>query len=271
MRLLRLLVPFAFVLSLVLPPLRLAAEPLAVLAPSQPTVDATRVKDNGGAPASEVDMLLGLVDPFPYTGKDMDSPQMFAVIVYNAGENGFETERRDLLGDLEEIRHIDTRAWGANVAVDRPGLYQFIMETKPWWSEKQNRFLRQQAKVIVPALGVEEGWSEPTGQALEITPLTRPFGLASPALFSGRILADGKPLANTTVEMGYINSPKKKVASEWNKVFKAKTDSLGQFSFVLNRPGWWYCKASVPGSPLKGSDGELKELEKSSLLWLYVD
>ncbi|MDE5833389.1 MAG: DUF4198 domain-containing protein [Desulfovibrio sp.] len=254
-----------------------SAKPLAVIAPNQPTYDKPLGGDeNKNATAKrekelEADMLLGLVDPFEYAGKDMDRPQMFAVRIFNPSEDGFSEERRDLLGDLEEIRHLDTKAWGANAALDKPGLYQFIMETKPWWDEEEGIFFRQQAKVIAPVLGVEEGWDRPVGQPLEITPLTRPFGLTAPALFSGVILKDGKPRAGSVVEMGYINSPKQKVPTDWHRVFKTKTDERGKFSFVLNRPGWWYCQVNAPASPLKGPDGQLKETQESSLLWLYVD
>lgn len=262
-----------FLLFLSLICVNVRAEPMAVIAPNQPTFDKKSDPEKGKAESRdfEAELLLGLVYPFSYSGEDMDMPQMFAAIIFSEGESGLEHERRDLLGDLEEIRHLQTRAWGANVALDKAGLYQFIMESKPWWNEEEQKFLRWNAKVVVPVLGKEEGWNAPIGLGLEILPLTRPFGLTAPALFSGRIIQDGKPRENATVEMGYINSPKQKAPTEWHKVFKAKTDSLGQFSFVLNRPGWWYCKVDSKESPLKGPDGQMKDLTASSLLWLYVD
>ena len=46
------------------------------------------------------------------------------------------------------------------------------------------------------------------GQRFEIQPLTRPFGLMAPALFSGRVLFNGKPLDNAPVRMSRISLDK---------------------------------------------------------------
>jgi hypothetical protein len=104
----------------------------------------------------------------------MDMPQMFASLRF---ENGAEQpERQDLLGDVEEIRYLGQKAWGANIALEKAGLYQFIMESRPWWNEAKNHYLQQVCKVVLPVLGQGEGWSVPAGLGFEIVPLTRPFG-----------------------------------------------------------------------------------------------
>lgn len=82
---------------------------------------------------AEVDMLISLMRPREHAAQPMDMPQLFAVLRHDAGTrfvNGTpQPERRDLLGDMEESLYLDTKAWGANVAIDQPGLYQFITET----------------------------------------------------------------------------------------------------------------------------------------------
>lgn len=242
---------------------------MAVLAPDQPTID--KKENDKKNKTYEVDLLLGLVDPFLYTGKDMDRPQMFAVYILNNDNGNLVQERIDLLGDVEEILHLNTKSWGANVALHKPGLYQFLMETKPWWDEQSKTFFHQQAKMMTPVFGSDQGWDQPVGQPLEIVPLTRPFGLIAPALFTGLVLEDGKPAPNLTVEMGFINSLKIKTPSAWHHMLKTRTNSLGEFSFLLNLAGWWYCKVDMRGDPLKGPDGKLAPVIKSSLFWLYVD
>lgn len=231
------------------------------------------VPPRGGEP-EEVDILLSMMRPYLHEGVAVDMPQLFAVLRHDAdgeGEAGAEPERRDLLGDVEEIRYLDQKAWGANVALDQPGLYQFLMEGRPWWDEERQTFLRQQAKVIVPVYGVERGWHEAAGQSFEILPLTRPFGLSAPALFSGRVLLDGKALANAPVLMVRINADGATGAGPWHQDLAGRSNAAGEFSFVLAEPGWWCCEALAPGEPLKGPDGELKPVERAALFWLFVE
>lgn len=253
------------------------ANPVAVLVPSQPGIERQPAPQNGKnkkqPSAPEVDILIASLEPYAQSGEDMDMPQMFAQIIRNPGQDGGDptAERSDLLVDVEEIRYLDKRAWGANLAIGKPGLYQYIMEARPRWDEKRGVYSMRQAKVILPVFGVDAGWHLPTGQHFEILPLTRPFGLSAPAMFAGLAILDGKPCPNIMVRMGRINSPKKNAPTEWHKTLEGRTDDSGQFAFTLNQPGWWYCEAIAPADPLKGQDGKAKPAENSTALWLYVD
>ena len=223
----------------------------------------------------ELDVLITMMRPFQYEGLVMDMPQMFAVLRYDNAtpvkDGVAQPERRDLLGDLEEIRYLNQKAWGANVALTKPGLYQFIIEGRPWWDAAHGRYLQHYVKTTLPVYGVERGWSLPVGQRFEIVPLSRPFGLTAPAMFSGTVLMDGKPLAAASVRMARINTEKRTVPTSWHEDIAARTNGKGEFSFVLNQPGWWCCMASIPGDPLKGPDGQPKPLQMGALFWLYVD
>ena len=254
--------------------------------------DAPAAQDQAAAPAQapaqnpaqppaeplideEVDVLITMMRPFQYEGLVMDMPQLFAVLRYDSNtpikDGVAQPERRDLLGDMEEIRYLNQKAWGANVALTKPGLYQFIIEGRPWWDAAHGRFLQHYVKTTLPVYGVERGWSLPVGQRFEIVPLSRPFGLTAPSIFSGVVLMDGKPLASASVRMARINTEKRPVPTSWHEDIAARTNSKGEFSFVLNQPGWWCCMASVPGDPLKGPDGQPKPLQLGTLFWLYVD
>jgi uncharacterized GH25 family protein len=172
---------------------------------------------------------------------------------------------------VEEIRYLDQKAWAANVGLSRPGLYQFIIEARPWWDALRNSFVQHYVKTALPVYGVERGWDEPVGQRLEVLPLSRPFGLLSPALFAGKILLNGRPLPHATVRMSRINTDRSTVPTPWHEELAAAADSNGTFSFVLNQPGWWCCMTISQGEPLKGPDGEMRPLELGALFWLYVD
>lgn len=128
---------------------------------------------------------------------------------------------------MEEIRYLDQKAWGANVALSRPGLYQFVIEARPWWDAARDRFVQHYVKTTLPVYGVERGWELPVGQHFEIQPLTRPFGLTAPALFSGRVLFNGKPLDNAPVRMSRINTDKQSAPTPWQEELAARTDKNG--------------------------------------------
>lgn len=232
------------------------------------------------AEPDEVDVLIAMMRPplrasSPYAGFDMEMPQLFAVLRHDAdaaaASGGAQPERRDLLGDVEEIRYQDKRAWGANVALEKPGLYQFILEARPWWDEARQLYRRHLAKTEVPVRGVDRGWHLPAGLRFEIVPLSRPFGLSAPALFSGRLLRDGKPVADAPVRMVCINAEQGAAPSPWHEALAAVTNALGEFSFVLDRAGWWCCEAVGRDEPLRGPDGELRPVELDALFWFYVD
>lgn len=241
---------------------------VTVLVPSTPGVEEGQNTQKKDAPP-EVDMLITMLRPFHNECLSMDMPQLFAYVRHEPGSD--EAERANLLGDVEEIRYMEQKAWGANIALEKRGLYQFILETRPFWDGERDRFLQQQAKVVLPVLGVDSGWDRPAGMSFEILPLTRPFGLQAPALFAGQVLFGGKPLANALVRIGRINTEKTSAITRWHEEMQAKSDAGGKFSFVPNMAGWWYCMAQKDGDPLKGPDGEPKAMENGTVFWLYVD
>lgn len=223
----------------------------------------------------ENDLLITLMDPFANQGFAMDPPQSFTVLRYNregqSKDGHLLPVRRDLLGDVEEILYKGQKAWGANVGLVHPGLFQFVLETKPWWDEKQKTFLQQSIKVMVPVYGEDAGWHESTGQRFEIVPLTRPFGLTAPQTFTGRVLLENRPLPGAQVTLYRINTDGQKVPTHWHQSLSLRSNANGEFSFTANRAGWWCAMAHLEGAPLKGADGQPKTLQLGTLFWFFVD
>lgn len=276
----------SFLLVFFMPRMACADEdPITVFVPSVPGIEKLLSESSATSKAKgqksiwknddmpEADILMSLMRPQAYVAQAMDMPQSFAMIFQaeKPGNAGDKPVRKDLLGDVEEIRYLDTKAWGANVALPDPGLYQFIMEGKPFWNENKNEYFQQSAKLYLPVLSNGSGWDKAVSLDLEIVPLTRPYGLQDPAFFSARLLKNGKAVDNARVMAGRLNINKKAASGRWHGQMETRTDQAGIFSFVLNEPGWWYCEAVVQGEPLKGTDGEMKEVRKSAIIWLYVD
>ena len=287
----------------------LAGAHVTLLVPSQPSIEQTPTEENprqgaaketgsegsvvapapgglvpaaptdGGAPLldKELDLLITLMRPEDHSCLDMEMPQLMSVLRFDARtptEQGhLAGERRDLLGDLEEIRYLESRAWGVNVAIGKPGLYHFMIETRPRWSESRQRYEQEFVKATVPVYGESRGWDVPCGLRLEVVPRTRPFGLAAPCLFSAQVRWQGAPLPGAQVFMYRINTDKTSPAlpTPWHAALEARADADGNVAFVLNRPGWWCCVAETDGEPLKGPDGTPRPLRFGGVFWLYVD
>jgi hypothetical protein len=242
---------------------------------AEETPAAQKAENEPAGIGEEVDLLITMMQPFTQNCLVMDTPELFAVLRYDdtmpASNGVLQGERLDLLGDLEEIRYLGKKAWAANVALDKPGLYQFSIDSRPWWDARRDRFLQHYVKTMLPVHGVERGWDTPVGQRFEIQPLTRPFGLTAPALFSGRVLLNGEPLRGAATRLVRINTDKRVAPTRWHEELASISDASGQFAFVVNQPGWWCCMARMSGDPLKGPDGAPRPLELGALFWFYVD
>jgi len=218
----------------------------------------------------EITVSIAFGHPFAQKAVDMDLVQMFAAIAHSAKEDG-QPVRSEFLDVLTPAKYLEKNAWIATIPLPEPGLYQFVVETRPYWEEAQDSFLQQFAKTLVPVRGCEIGWEIPAGLKLEILPLTRPFGLIAPALFTGRILLDSKILPDAPVRIEYLNEDKRTVPGPYHQTQYVRSDERGIFSFVCPHPGWWGFAAVAKGDPLKGSDGQAKDTELAGVLWLYVD
>ena len=221
----------------------------------------------------EVDLLIVGMEAFRYRGVAIDPPRIFTIYRFDKdAENPRRPARReDRLGDIEEIRYLNQKAWGANVGLDRPGLYEFVIETQPWWEPFQAGYAQHIVKTMLPVYGEGWGWHLPLGLSFEIVPATRPFGLLAPALFTGRVLVNGKPVTGLPVRIFRINTENVQVPTPWHEEMELRTTENGLFSVVLNRPGWWCCAATQQGAPLKGPGGQPSPLYISTLFWFYVD
>ncbi len=221
----------------------------------------------------EVDLLIAGMEPFRLHGYGMDPPRLLSIYRFDKYRENPDTPagREDRLGDIEEIRYLDQKAWGANVGLSRPGLYQFAIETQPWWHQARAGYTQHFVKVMLPVYGEDWGWHLPLNLQFEIVPDVRPFGLLAPALFSARVIAQGKETARLPVSVCRVNTEKSEVPTPWSETIELLCDDRGRFSVVLNKPGWWCFMASRQGAPLKGPDGQPSPLEVSALFWLYVD
>jgi cobalt/nickel transport protein len=192
--------------------------------------------------SKQIELALKFLHPLEGHHMELVKPKRFGV----RGNEG----TTDLLPSLTRAsgkggdQQESVSFWRASYTFKRPGDYTFFMEPEPYWEPAEDSFIVHYTKVCVQALGLEEGWDQPVGLETEIVPLTRPYGLWAGNVFTGQVLIKGKPAADVTVEVEYLNeskdNPKLVQAPSDPFVTQAvKTDANGLFTYAMPRPGWW--------------------------------
>ena len=161
------------------------------------------------------------------------------------------------------------KAWLLNYMINRPGIYWFHVEPKPYWEPSEDCYIVHYTKTIIAAFGEDAGWDEPLGLKTEIVPLTRPFGLYAGNLFQGIVLVDGEPAPGTEVEVEYYNKDEKiKAPNDYFITQVVKADENGIFSYVVPRAGWWGFAGLNTSDKKIEFKGEKKDVEIGAVLWI---
>ena len=239
-------------------------------------------------PDQSVTLTIGSIDPFSAVASPLERPQVFTAL----RRDGETVERSEHLSVLEETTAYGARAWSTSIALPHPGVYQFIMQSKPIWVQDQDHFIQYISKVQVPAFGSSDGWDIKDSVSFEIMPQTRPFGLCSGMGFSGQVLFDDKPIPQARVLVTRLDpsvkidaapkqdkagtpdkasDKKKRTLPELYQVQELKTNQDGSFTFVCPYPGWWVFATSMPGDSLQDPEGKQKPLEIRTMFWVYME
>lgn len=218
-----------------------------------------------GQDNKSVEVTLSFSHPFEMIGMDLEKPRQFFV---QAGE-----VKTDLLPSLVETKIMDHKAWQTTFPVQRPGVYQFVMEPTPYWEPAEDVSIIHYTKTIVAAFGDEEGWDTPAGLPTEIVPLLRPFGNYAGNTFTGKILLNGKPVPFGEVEVELYNQENTYAPpSEHHVTQVVKADPNGIFTFTCPVPGWWgFAALNEADYTIKNPEGEEKGVEIGAVLWIYMN
>lgn len=214
---------------------------------------------------TDVTLAVSFSHPFETQGMDMAMPLEFGLFA--------DGKKIDLKGALKEAKVMGKKAWQAAQALKKPGVYAYYVVPEPYWESAEDCFIQHFTKVVIPALGEEEGWSAPIGLKTEIVPLTRPFGNYAGNVFAGKVLVDGKPAPGVTVEVEYYNKDGKHAAPNDYMVTQAvTTDDNGVFVYAAPFAGWWGFAALTTSDVKMAHDGQEKNVELGAVLWTeFVD
>lgn len=173
----------------------------------------------------------------------------------------------------------DRRAFEVEYKVPGPGNYYLCLESPLYFIPEEPAFWQDYVKQPLH-VGSAEGWDQPVGLAVEIIPLTRPYGWPAGSVFRGKALAKNKALTRATVEIEKFNGffvprdqlPKDRLGGENGPLITrvTKTDHLGYFACTLDSPGWWIISVSAPAGK-KTHEGKTYPVEMRGGLWIYVE
>jgi cobalt/nickel transport protein len=208
-----------------------------------------------------IKVSLSFSHPFEGKGMELVRPKKCTLVM--------DGKYIDLLGYLKETRIMGHKAWTMNYTINRPGVYTFCMEPKPYWDPAEDCYIIHYTKTVVAAFGMEEGWDEPVGLKTEIVPLTRPFGLYAGNLFQGIVMLDGKTVPYSEVEVEYYNKAgKTKAPTDYMITQVVKADKNGVFTYAVPWGGWWGFAALNNSDKKMKFQGKDKDVELGAVIWV---
>jgi len=201
------------------------------------------------------------IHPFEGHYMNMDMPKAFGVFA--------DGKKQDLLKSLKRKEVKKFAAWEASYQIKAPGDYAFFVEPAPYWEPAEESFIIHYTKLIVNALGLEEGWDAEIGMKTEIVPLTRPYGLWAGNVFQGIVKVDGKPVPNAEVEVEYYNEGGRlKAPAEPYVTQVVKADQNGVFTYAMPKAGWWGFAALSTADYKMPHEGKDYPVEIGAVIWV---
>src|SRR5205823_10917462 len=97
------------------------------------------------------------------------------------------------------------RAFQCRFTPQERGDFVFVLHGSPIWMKEDHEFFVDTVQVVLH-VQAQKGWDASVGKGLQMTPLTRPYGLEPGTVFQTRILADSQPLPGTLVEVERYNA-----------------------------------------------------------------
>jgi cobalt/nickel transport protein len=179
-------------------------------------------------------------------------------------------KRIDLGKALEKVPGRKETAYGFRFKPEQRGDFVFMLSTPPICMNADEEFLQDTVKVVLH-VQAQKGWDAHAGQAFEMVPLTRPYGLEPGMVFQAQALAEGKPLPGALMEIEHYNpTPPKALPPDEQITRTAKTDPGGVVTCTLTQPGWWCITAHRDGGK-RDHDGKTYPVRQRATLWVFVD
>lgn len=210
----------------------------------------------------------------PYERDYVDADQPAEVFVINA--RGVKTDLSpSLKKNTSDVQYDgkDITAWDFSFVPPLKGSYVTGLNTAPSISRNGETLYQEYIKTVIFAER-GSGWDQHTNQPLEITALSRPFGIRPGFTFRGRLLSGEKPIANQTIYLEHFeeNVPDPdSIPVEPLVTFEVKTDNDGFFIATLPEKGWWIVASYVDEIGTIEHEGKTYQHNAMAGIWLHVE
>lgn len=156
---------------------------------------------------------------------------------------------------------------------DAVGDYTLVVTGAPYYEKDESQYIQQTAKMTMN-LGAEEGtWHKPVGLPVEIVPLARPYALVEGSTFTGQVMINKQPAANTKVEvtLAHCCDPYE-IPTALHDTQTIYTDANGVFTVAMPLSGWWgFAAISEAGKKMKSPEGKDVPVEADGVIWVFTD
>ena len=185
----------------------------------------------------------------------------------------YDGKKTSLLKSLVKREVSGKAAWSATYNIRRPGDHIFYIEPAPYWEPAEGKMIVHYTKVVVNAMGEQEGWDEFVGFPVEIAPLVRPYGIWAGNQFRGIVTKNRKPVPFAEIEVEYWNEGGKvKIPAEPFITQVIKADCNGVFSYTMPRAGWWAFAALIESdTKMRSPSGKMVPVELGALMWVKAE
>jgi cobalt/nickel transport system permease protein len=225
-------------------------------------------ESNSGRLGQPVTVVYQWGHPFEHQLSDAAAPAALTILTPSGKKIEAVKEMEAI--DLPAPDGKKARAFRFRFIPQERGDFVFVFRTPPIWMEEDAAFFEDTVQVVLH-VQVQKGWDAAPGSKMEISPLTRPYGLQAGMAFQARVRAEGRALAGTLVEVERYNSAPPAVLPPDEHITRTvKTDADGVVTISLMEPGWWSLTASRNGGK-KDHQGKMYPIRERVTLWVFVD
>jgi cobalt/nickel transport protein len=220
----------------------------------------------------------------PFEHQLFDAPAPERVLVVDP-----DGKKTDLTKQLQPIKvpgdeGKQVTAYQFRFTPERRGDHLVILITAPVWLDEEKRFVQDTVKMVFH-VQTQNGWyalarATPSGNFVELVPLTRPYGLQAGMVFQAQVVTnppaelsrrDWVPVPGAQVEVErYHAATPKELPPDEHITRTVRTDPNGVATCTLPEAGWW--ALTVPHrSALRERQGKTFPVQYRSTLWVFVD
>ena len=230
------------------------------------------LRDKGG----KITLSMPFTHP-SHGGPMMEMDEPYSLVMHHKGK---QTDLTDGATELSwQGVENQAKAYQSLAKLRGLGDYIFVLTPAPYLEESEDTYIQQITKTIVNVGGLPTGWDESLLLEAEIVPDQTPYGVYAGGLFSGVVMAKGKPQAGVEVEVEFLNHPVNEDKDGFESdplieypreninIMTIRTDKNGRFYFGVPHEGFWGFAALGVGEKVKYMG---KDLSQDAVLWIQA-